>query len=583
MLGQQNLRISTDVFRSAIDYKPFERTKITLETEITHLKNNTSDQIDPSMFNVQEANGQKVATGMYNSGQPAVSTSTTTNSLITGELASTNGVTTPGKYYWFNNNIYNQASDCNLSSMANQAILFTAAGSSNPSGLPTIDPACDVIQSLTRTMPTRSFFPTEMLKLQSSSIKNITMNSIFRYTEGRTNMPNLTESFQGLNTAVRTEVLTAWARAKRRDVGVDYSITWQALKKLSFSDSISLKQAAEPGWYNTTNIKYSTATTTGSETINAPLLAPVTTAYAASPSTGYYGQRILTNNLVAAYEISPRATTSITWRHMTNSIVYQAATNAPTLITEDAGIWALDLRPTDKWTINGSVEASYDNNVFTALEPREMQRYRMHTRYKINNWATATLSYSERDRYNNTNNTGTASAVGPLQHVDQSRYIGGALAMYPNEHYGVDLNYGYSYVYTSTNANFDANGNLGPNCPGTTTPGGIWCATDWMSAPTNFTSVSFFISPNKHFKSNLGYRLSDVSGKQIQYNPLQVNGSLNSAYSSPYINATWITNDKVEWKADYHFYDYGEGGPVGPTAPRNARANVVTVAMKYAF
>ena len=37
------------------------------------------------------------------------------------------------------------------------------------------------------------------------------------------------------------------------------------------------------------------------------------------------------------------------------------------------------------------------------------------------------------------------------------------------------------------------------------------------------------------------------------------------------------------WKADYNYYGYGEGSPIGPTAPRSFRGNVYTLAVNYAF
>jgi hypothetical protein len=112
-----------------------------------------------------------------------------------------------------------------------------------------------------------------------------------------------------------------------------------------------------------------------------------------------------------------------------------------------------------------------------------------------------------------------------------------------------------------------------------------------------------------------------VSGNQFFSDAQQVNGSLQSAYQSPYVNLAWTVHPGLIWKMDYNFYGYGEGGPsgapfcsnstsatativpcssnsptlTGPTgmnglespagmsAPRNFHANNVTLSMHYEF
>ena len=68
--------------------------------------------------------------------------------------------------------------------------------------------------------------------------------------------------------------------------------------------------------------------------------------------------------------------------------------------------------------------------------------------------ATISGAYNDLERHNNTNNTGTAFAAGPLGHVDHSRVLSLGADLMPSEHYGLDLNYAYSNVYTATNICF---------------------------------------------------------------------------------------------------------------------------------
>jgi hypothetical protein len=136
-----------------------------------------------------------------------------------------------------------------------------------------------------------------------------------------------------------------------------------------------------------------------------------------------------------------------------------------------------------------------------------------------------------------------------------------------------------------------------------------------MSAPTQSASAALSLSPAKSFHSNFGYRISSVSGNQFFNDARAVNGSLNSAYQSPFVNLAWTLHPGLIWRAEYNYYGYGEGGPSGPqycststsvtstvapctsfssptgltessaglTAPRNFHANNVTLAVHYEF
>jgi len=209
----------------------------------------------------------------------------------------------------------------------------------------------------------------------------------------------------------------------------------------------------------------------------------------------------------------------------------------------------------------------------------------------------------------------------------------------PNEHYGLDFNYAYSDVYTATNICYDngasptlpgtasLNSSGGPAvCPGvfargSTTQLADWFGRDFMSAPTQFGSAAFMFSPVDKIHSSVGYRISAVNGNQFFNDARGVNGSLQSAYQSPYLNIAWTVHRGLVFKAEYNFYGYGEGGPSGPefcststsltstvapcttlynaanpttvtglvepssglTAPRNFHANNVTLGVHYEF
>ncbi len=119
----------------------------------------------------------------------------------------------------------------------------------NPNGgLPIIDPACNVISSYFRSQPTRVIFPTEIFRLQSSSIKNLSMNGNVRYTNANMNLPNYYEqSTRAWTARPFASHSTGNASAKREVMAIDYGIVWQVAKTVSLEDQINYSQRT-PAW-----------------------------------------------------------------------------------------------------------------------------------------------------------------------------------------------------------------------------------------------------------------------------------------------------------------------------------------------
>jgi hypothetical protein len=203
----------------------------------------------------------------------------------------------------------------------------------------------------------------------------------------------------------------------------------------------------------------------------------------------------------------------------------------------------------------------------------------------------------------------------------------------PNEHYGLDVSYGYSDVFSATNICY-ANGataatstagtynlpgaaqvaNGAPNlCPGSTT---TWFGRDFQEAPTQYVSAALSLTPAKPIRANLGYRLSSVSGDEFYNDARAVAGSMDSKTQTPFANMAWTLRPGLVWKAEYKYNGYTEDGGVtgaaycslttGPTAgivacnslpntarslatnagftaPRDFRANNFTLALHYEF
>ncbi|MGA1985166.1 MAG: hypothetical protein ABSG72_02765 [Candidatus Sulfotelmatobacter sp.] len=617
LLLQEYQRNSTDDWTGSVEWKPVSRTRLTYEEQITHYKGDSYFSMAPQYFNLQEANGQKVAV-LQSYDNPI-------NSPV--------GIT------------------CNTG--VGPAPISPAQ---TANGLPIVDPACNVITSYSRSQPTREIFPTEIFRLQSSSIKNVTMNGNFRYTYANTSLPNYYDDFQGLSGTSREITYAGNAQAKREAIASDYGITWQALKKLSISEQIDYSNVHQPGVADITSLTTVTAatpsvnsmalTTTVLNTPINPATGKPTSSFEGSPSVAtpqfdFFGQKFITNNLTAAYDLTDRTMFTLTYHYQQHTIGEGTANTTGYLsgishvaIYEDGGTFGVAMQPANNWKINGSVELLYADNVLTPVAPRQLQHYRIHTTYRPKTWATFSAAYNDLERHNNTNNTGTASVDGPLQHVDHSRIVSLNADLMPNEHYGFDIGYAYSDVYTATNICFLGTA-ANPTVPGAATPSGTACpyptprvpgspytfgpAKDFMNAPTQYASVALALSPVDKFHANIGYRISSVNGSRFFNDPRDVNGSLVSTYQSPFVNLSYAMRKDLIWKGEYNYFGYGEGGPSGSqycnpssalptlttpapvvpcstlpntamsgpaygfTAPRNFHANNLTVGVHYEF
>ncbi len=572
ILLEEYMRQSSDDFTGSIEWKPFTQTRITFEELVDHIKSDSFFTLAPSSLILQEADGTRVAIGDYTSQTP----------------------------YTIGN--------CNANSLANaKTFLYPAQ---TPGGLPVTDPACDVTTSYLRSQPTRFLYPTEVLRLQSSSIRNLTMNGNLRYTQANMSLANYYENFEGLDGTTRSVIYTGNANAKRAVIAVDYGLVWQVAKTFSLAEQLNYSNVHQPGISNiSAGTTLATPSIAGDETLNysGPLLTAKPTTIEGGPNgtplPDYYGQKFIINNLTASWDATPGTTFALTWRYTQHTIVEGIPNNAPlaigatndgtVTIDENGAILSVALRPANNWSVNGSVEAAYADNAFTPVGARQTRHYRVHTLYRPRPWATISGAFNDRERHNNTDNNQAAVAAGadlyygPLDHVDHSRVVSASAMLAPNERYSFDLSYAYSDVYSATNICYDngatatlpgtalSPGSAVPSnvyangvCAGVTAHGSTalvdWYAREFMDAPTQYGSADIVLAPVKTVRANIGYRISAVGGSRFFNDARDVNGSLNSIYHSPYVNLAWTWHRAWTWKAGYDFFGYGEGGPSGP-------------------
>ncbi len=128
-----------------------------------------------------------------------------------------------------------------------------------PGGLPLINPACAVVTHYLRSQPTRAIFPTEVLRLQSASFKNLSINGDVRYTSANMHLPNYYDSYQGLNGTTRSLTYLGNAQATREVLAADLGALWQTTSNFSLGDQISFSTMHQPG--TTTMVSATTVST----------------------------------------------------------------------------------------------------------------------------------------------------------------------------------------------------------------------------------------------------------------------------------------------------------------------------------
>lgn len=588
-LLQEYQRNGSDDYTAGVDFKLNPKTKISVREDIYRYKADTFFTLDPNGFMVQEADGTPAYLGNWDSEVPY-------------------GI-----------------GACNTSSMGSA---YTSSSvyqilTPNPSGgKPIINAACAVVTSYLRTLNTRTTLPTSMVRLQSNSFENFTINGDVRYSLGTSTLPSYFEQANGLNGAVRSTTWSGgYARAHREMLSADLGFVWQATKTVSIADQVSFSQVKQPG-ISLVPVPVNLSTPAApNQTINynGPLTASAGTLPHGVNGTltpGFYGQGYLTNNLTLAWDLSGRTRMSLTYRHSernigqgvphTGEVVETDPVSGEISIQENAGVLNVAFRPTSNWDINGTAEIGYFDDVLTPIAPRQLQQYRVHTMYRPKPWATINAAYTDRERHNNTfNNAADISASkpyeGPINHIDFSRVGSVGASITPNEHYGLDLNYAYSRVYSATNVCYNSGATAtlpgaatltasgAPAvCPGifargSTTQLASWFGRDFADAPTQSASVALMLSPVAKVHSNIGYRLSDVAGSRFFNDARDVNGSMNSKYQSPFVSLALTSRPGLTWKAEYNYFGYGEGGPSGPTLCSTSTATNSVVAPCTSF
>jgi len=516
----QNWRVSTDVWNAGADWKPLEGTTISFDEFITHYKGNTDWQLTELNYNL--ANGTPVSLGV--------------------ELSSV----------W--------RTPC--------------AAPFNPNG--TVINTCNSYTAYTRSSPTRTLLPSEQFRFQSTSVPHVTMNGRVMYMGTTSHLDHYNENFKGYNGGIVQQVSTATASARRINVNADYGITWQVTPKLAFSDVFDFWYFRQPAAITFTQTTYRATS------IIAPPGPPTTVVttsppFAGAPEAGFteVNQKTKNNTFLAIWDLASHARVSAGYRYTSRIITDAGGDFIP--IHANWALFGLVLHPVPQLRLNFNADAMSADNSFTRMSPRKLQHYRMRTAYTPRTWL----------RLNGSINILTDSDnVQTVEHSGHSQDFSFSASINPSEKWGIDLSYAYDNIYSRTNfcyASASPVEGAQPSPPICTQSSLPYQSNGLYNQPTNSGSIGLVFHPIKRLHATAGYRMSSVDGTAPPINVRQVPGSLQSQYQTPYGGISYDIAPNWTWKGDYNYYGYGEGAPNAPTLPRPFHANIVTLAVRYAF
>ena len=431
----------------------------------------------------------------------------------------------------------------------------------------TVNPTCNGYLAFSRSSPTRTLFPTEQFRFQTEAIPNFKVNGRVLYNGTTSNLNNFNEFYNGYTSrgTVRQTITTGSAQARRINVNGDIGAVWQITPKITATEVYDFWYFRGPGKISLTDTNY-----TGTSML-VPPGNPTTTT---STDSHFLNQETHSNTASLAWDVTSRARISAGYRYRSRTVAHDGEF---TPIHENWGLFGASLRPNPQLRINFNIDLMYADNTFTRMSPRQLQHYVVRAHYQPRGWLVFSGAANIFEARNN---------VTTVNHLEHNRYFSFGTSITPGEKWSADLSYSYNSVFSTTllcYASTPPPPNAGTAPPICTQAGTPLSSNGYYNAPTQFGSFGLTFSPINRLHGKAGYRISAVNGTTDTMNIRQVNGSLQSYYQTPYTQLVFDLEPQWKWKADYAFYGYGEGLPIGPVPTRNFHGNVITLSVNYAF
>lgn len=484
------------------------------------------------------------------------------------------------------------------------------------------NPACNLYTGYSDTSPYYTNIPTEQLGFESDYFRRLHVTGRASYTGAQTTLPNSNETVIGFTSRIDeiAGVETGGAKVQEITTSADAGVTYDITERMSVDDQFRWYDYRIPSGalflqtYLFGANALAVPNTFPSATCPPPFTGPgcpqhisgssadlTYTAYSmfqaqdqkrnttelhyafATHVTGYIGYRFERQDIVidgttsALAEYFPKLATRGGCTDVLASGICQSysttVSTAGVQINNQAGLIGIAAQPIHGLRLDGDIEVDYADNIFTNIMPRHRQLYRGKAIYTLKKWLNLNASTRIEEMRD--------LAYG-LDSKDHNRSVSVGAVLSPSEHWGIDLNYGYDNLATNINICFSetptpAFASTTPICPA-----GYLTTLSYYRDTDNFANANLFVKPIARATFTFGYTVTSTTGSSLLLNPLAPLGPAAINYNLPNAALAIDLAKHLTLKGGWNLYDYEEKSPPGPIAPRNFRANLVSISLRYA-
>jgi hypothetical protein len=510
-----------------------------------------------------------------------------------------------------------------------------------------VNPTCSAYVNYQRHGRTRTNSPTEQLSMQSNYFQSWDLSAKVSYTSGDMIVNNWIESLTGREARTNLHNQTNGGPVFGRHVAAtaDVGATWRITEKLSFVDSFHFANWHNPTELDNSGCSFFSPNLLTAPNFFMPAATLPLSIPCVPPANGVAGlpahnassapdisfgvsslflkQDEKTNLAELEYQFSPQlgVRTGLRYRHRSiddsafgtaTEIFFPSNANrgdcalaggalpvgcaangdgsftfvtrdptvspAETLINEYSAVFGIWARPVKHFKISFDAELMSADNSFTRISPRQTQEYRLRTTYKPAEWMNLSGSVALWEARNN------VADVNNLQH---NRVYAFSATFQPNDKVGLELGYEHNDVFSQILVCFTSSAVV--TGPATVTCTGVPGLVQQLSTYTNKSNFGYFDAswtPIRRLTARLGANLTGTSGTVLIISPNAPSGPLNSTYFQPFGGIDYHFAKSWTGKAYWGYYGYheDESSVVQDVfAPRNFRANLVTLSLRYAF
>jgi hypothetical protein len=494
---------------------------------------------------------------------------------------------------------------------------------SNPAtSPPTVSPICNLFTAYTRRNRSRTFLPMEQLSFQTSYFRNVEIAGRAMYSSAEMSLPSVSEAFAGFLSASQIRQLSSSDRAsaKRITMGAELGVTWDVNERLKVLDTLRVANFRSPGiTHEDLALLFSNSAVNAINVFSGTTCPPPFSSSACPQHTNlspadsasqlfarFLGQDSVSNQVELHYDFAKALGARIGYRFHQRSVTRRALELADLLFfprlpnrgecaaqplrndgscavttteTDSAavdvhehsfllGAWA---RPMQGLRLNFDLDLISADKALYRNSAREFQQYRARAGYSAGSVSVGSSI--------NTSNSANGDADVRSRYRTRS-YSFNALVM--RTRWGVDAGYDFSTISSRANICYvvqrPAVGT--PVCPLDST---AQLAVSSLDERTHFGLLGLRWKPWNRVTASAGYSVVRGQGSTVLLNPNATSGSLNSIYHRPAASLAVAMRPSLVFKTAWGHYNYGEDAPIGPTAARNFRSDLVTVSLQYGF